>query len=72
MLLLLRLKSLSFQDELDFTLDLPKPLLLADVALRVIQLSFDHLSPLSQSYACKRLSTNCYTTYVTIIMQFIL
>ena len=59
MLIILRLKNLSFQDELKFTLDFPKPLLLADVAIRVMQLPFDLLSPLSPSYSCKRLVNPC-------------
>ncbi len=45
-----RLKSFSFKERLQFTLELPKSLLLADVAIRVIQMDFDPLSPMSGSY----------------------
>ncbi len=46
-----RLKEFSFKTR-DFTLDLPKPMLLADVAVRVLYLSYDLLSSLSKTYHC--------------------
>ena len=48
------MKDFSFKDHLQFTLELPKPLLLADAAVRVLRLPFDDLSPQSSSYHCKK------------------
>ena len=45
-----RLKSFSFKEQLQFTLDIPKPLLLADVAVRLVQMDFDPFSPQCRTY----------------------
>ena len=52
-----RLKEFTFKTR-DFTLDLPKPMLLADVAVRVLYLSYDLLSPLSKTYHRPATSTS--------------
>ena len=44
-----RLKNFTFKTR-EFNFDLPKPMLLADVAVRVLYLSYDPLSPLSRTY----------------------
>lgn len=46
-----RLKDFTFQLR-GFTLELPKSMLLADVAVRVMFPSYDTLSPLCRTYAC--------------------
>jgi len=47
------LKNFTFKERY-FVLDIPKPLLLADAAVRVLYLPFDPLSPLSRTYQCKK------------------
>lgn len=46
-----RLKNFSFKTR-NFTLELPKPLLLADVAIRVLYPTYDSITPLSKRYSC--------------------
>lgn len=45
-----RLKNFSFKEQFHFTLDIPKPLLLADVGVRLMQLEFDPFSPQCRTY----------------------
>lgn len=52
-----RLKSFSFKEHFELTLEIPKPLLLADIAIRFIQVDFDPLSPQSPSYSCPPMTT---------------
>lgn len=47
-----RLKDFSFEHR-SFTLELPKSMLLADVAVRVMYPTYDLLTPCSRSYHCK-------------------
>lgn len=47
-----RLKSFSFKEYFELTLEIPKPLLLADIAVRVFQMDFDPLSPQCRTYSC--------------------
>ena len=50
-LFICRLKDFTFQLR-GFTLELPKSMLLADVAVRVIYPTYDILSPLCRTYTC--------------------
>ena len=45
-----RLKDFSFKERC-FTLELPKPLILADIVVSVLYPPFDHLTPLARSTA---------------------
>lgn len=49
--ILFRLKEFSFKYR-HFTLELPKPMLLADVAIRLMYLPYDALSPQCNTYSC--------------------
>lgn len=52
-----RLRSFSFKEHFDLTIETPKPLLLADIAVRVTQVDFDLLSPQCSTYHCSRAIT---------------